>query len=1000
MTATPRRLLIIAGLTASLAAGEAGGFTGELSLLIDGVLQQQRGNDPVDREAVRLHLDLIAQDGQWDEVWGVAPHFNQTDHRGRVISARQDGDRLRLEAEMLIGSDPWIQGGRALVQLDLRRAADGAIAGTASGSFTGPRHRIQFADRRVAGVANPRRQTDPGYVPLTPGEHPRLLFRRHELDAVRAKLRSPDGAAALQAIRHAAADTGTSDESWWNRCVALGLKACLEDDRAAAEAVKPVIAHIRKHLYKNGYNNLPHPWGESLRAIALAYDLCYHHWEPAYRDEIALHLYQVAERVARRPGSLSPKMNWAPGSNYQPGTRGGAGIVALALLGDRGDGPWEPRAMPAEPRAIAPVAALPAGVQATPLANGKPPTGVVWSGASLTELSGPFAALTAPGVAGQPIAGTALTWSTPPATAANDRGALDLKLLLGEESGKHESSLYSVAFTVDKPMWARLDLGQPAPTAVLSGQWVAQGDHLLVQPGTHTLLLHLRMGNRPWGAIGPTLTEVGEAAVRADTARQHERYQDALRDYRADRARWEQVGRPEWNRYVFAQQAMRLCERYFVHMMGDGGYQSEGETYTTWSSGLMLEYGMMHRIVLGRAPSARPNLTHFAQRYVMHTVFRASGDALSQSFNHGNMSLSPMHYARLFRNVPRAHQPAVLWAWRRSAGLKHDTADSDAGAPNTGDPVSALAGLLSVPDGMAPASPEGILPRTWAATGKGIYIMRNGWKDGDDIVVQASGKSQPKMGWHQPNGGSLRIHGLGHIWAGEGTGNSKQGERWQETIVWMPDNPVRQTGGTRAMAFTPVGTDGSATLAMDLGPVYNAMRKDAAGQDLPPALDWRWEPEHHRTDITARRNLAVDLSGTAGAPMALVLADRIIGDGRKAWLWQIPRGEFPVTVEDRRFVFTRGDASLVATLVAPADARFTRPGTIRASGGMSAGTPEKPVDVPVNAVAIESEGREFTAVVAVTLQRGPAPAVSGDGRSVRIGASRFAIADQGITLTR
>jgi hypothetical protein len=86
--------------------------------------------------------------------------------------------------------------------------------------------------------------------------------------------------------------------------------------------------------------------------------------------------------------------------------------------------------------------------------------------------------------------------------------------------------------------------------------------------------------------------------------------------------------------------------------------------------------------------------------------------------------------------------------------------------------------------------------------------------------------------------------------------------------------------------------------------------------------------------IRAKRAMAVDYSGTCGAPCLLVLVDRVRGGKSKVWTWNLgdlagPKGNkaavaTKVSISGNAFTIAKGSGTLRGTFVAPATARITQ----------------------------------------------------------------------------
>lgn len=318
-------LLLAAGALAGAAPQDAG--EGEVRLTLRGAFLRKSPSGSVPRD---LALDLRLEDGRWlAEAWGYADGFNLADHEGRV-RAREEGEKIRLEVELTVHPDPWVPGGTASYEIELAR--DGAsLAGSFTGTFNGAPVRGM-----AAGRALPYRPAAfSGHATLRGGEHPRLVFRKSDLPALREKAKTREGQAILARLRPLLARPAPTSET--GGFVAAGhglLHLVAREERSAAQARDLVDKVLR--------DRLPGPalWRPGARmvqrvpavvGVALAYDLCYDAWDAEFRERVARELEAKVLEILRGGG---PGYALEPGSHWNAILRGGAGVAALAILDD------------------------------------------------------------------------------------------------------------------------------------------------------------------------------------------------------------------------------------------------------------------------------------------------------------------------------------------------------------------------------------------------------------------------------------------------------------------------------------------------------------------------------------------------------------------------------------------------------------------------------------------------------------------------------------------
>ena len=267
------------------------------------------------------------------------------DHEGRVVEVRETGDGLHLVVDVTIHDDPWIQGGRARLTLDLQKT-DTAFAGTFAGQYVrardggaGPAGTFDVKGKVSGSIrAAPWPAAVGGHVPLEAGEHPRMLFRKADVPALRKRMQTPEGRVILERLRSLLAE----DEGTWHG-YGYGLMHQLTGEKAWADKAKAwaegvIAGKIKSHRYgwftrDGGYMRI----APSAAAVAAAYDLCYDAWTPDFRQQIAAAIQKricpgmiLEHNLKETDGQLTPR------SNHYMLWNGGAGFCITAIRGDPG----------------------------------------------------------------------------------------------------------------------------------------------------------------------------------------------------------------------------------------------------------------------------------------------------------------------------------------------------------------------------------------------------------------------------------------------------------------------------------------------------------------------------------------------------------------------------------------------------------------------------------------------------------------------------------------
>lgn len=228
-------------------------------------------------------------------------------------------------------------------------------------------------DKQGATAAAPPRWPAPvpGFVPVQPGEHPRLLFRKADLPAIKARAQTPEGRKIVERLK-ATLGGGEAMPTLFNKSkraydpqpslpegtftishmAGFGMLYQLTGDKKYAELGRQCFLkgkegiRDRDNRYSQTHVDGQLRLGPSLAMLALGYDLCYDGWDEAFRVEVAQFIqnYSMESRSAKdgpKPPVLSFKSlvydpRHGPLSNHQGAIVGGAGFAALGLLGDPG----------------------------------------------------------------------------------------------------------------------------------------------------------------------------------------------------------------------------------------------------------------------------------------------------------------------------------------------------------------------------------------------------------------------------------------------------------------------------------------------------------------------------------------------------------------------------------------------------------------------------------------------------------------------------------------
>ncbi|OZH54136.1 hypothetical protein AFK68_12830 [Hydrocoleum sp. CS-953] len=273
-----------------------------------------------------ITLDLICQKSQCEtEIWGFSQAFNQAEHDGIVNTIKKDNS-WELQVKININSDPWRKGGEAeyLIELQPDKKDKKQIVGSYSGTFN-----EELVSGKVTGNITPYSPTKiPNHTPISPREHPRLIFRQNQLPELREKAKTQKGQAILAQL-----EKSLQQKIYYEAFVPNGgyhaaghcFLSLLNDDPQAAETAWQIV---EKSLNNPGPRLLEH--APIVAGVALAYDLCYNAWDEQRVQKITDWLAQQTKILIA--GTRGKGWNPTAWSNWSGRARSAAGLAALAIL--------------------------------------------------------------------------------------------------------------------------------------------------------------------------------------------------------------------------------------------------------------------------------------------------------------------------------------------------------------------------------------------------------------------------------------------------------------------------------------------------------------------------------------------------------------------------------------------------------------------------------------------------------------------------------------------
>ncbi|MFP4120530.1 MAG: hypothetical protein ACLFWI_05855 [Coleofasciculus sp.] len=360
--------------------------------------------------------------------------------------------------------------------------------------------------------------------------------------------------------------------------------------------------------------------------------------------------------------------------------------------------------------------------------------------------------------------------------------------------------------------------------------------------------------------------------------------------------------------------AERNIKRYLTIGIGDRGFGSEGDHYSTepWFLTVM-PFLQAYQTVLGEDLVTRSHAAWFLPQYVTRMVGE-DGEVAIPTYGRHRLSPTGSIFAVGLGIVPERLLPGVMWFFNRHWGRNGDNSFG------IELPHEAAYIFARYPQDVTPQNPAKVWGRVVVDEQKGFFTFRNQWRDENDFVTSIFVKGEKPRGghWSFPDAGSFRIWGLGGRWAT--AGSASDGTQRDENVVLLPQ---KQAGKTAKVTGFQANPDGSGMVSLQ----HN---------------NWL-------------RSLAVDYSGASGVPGLFVLVDQVVEAEKLDQTW-IMHTQEDVTIQGQQFTLeAESGATMQGTFVTPSDVNLEF--IPSETGGM-----------------IQATGRDRFIVV-MTVQSGTAPDV-------------------------
>ena len=738
-------------LLACSTAGAAGRFPENASvrLILSNALSGQRKGKPEKPRSLDLHLSR--RNGKWEsDVWGFARSYNQATHEGVLRVVQESGKMTRLRIEMLVLDDPWVQGGFAEYDVTLTHEPDKGTNGAHTGWFNG----LDMSG--TVGVVVAELPPPPeDYRPVEKGEHPRLLFRKHEIPELRKRAETEWGRRILKAIRARLAVEPDARDNGVDRSIGQGFLYSVFGEE---EHGKAAAKHVRDRVWEVRLGGHAHNVARGLLMLAITFDLVHDQLTPRDLDLLSKQFCAAGGIVNQRKG-LYGNWNNGPNSNWTAIGTGGAGMAMLAMLRERGRlGLTAPApCTPAEQ--FKALSTRPAG----PVWEFKPDTLITnWLyGAGKTTLS--------------PLPVSAV--QTPKVEYLDHVPACLVLPGAGPSTTTYLSTVVHAPQGISEGIFRCIHpAGFRGVNIWMDGRPIPEAAGVRLDPGQHRILLEVTgriICPRFAGAhVGPMIGK-------------WRRFKRQVAQYEQGAAAYRETGERQ-DPPILLRTVQRHATAWGTHAVGDHGWKTETETYQIISVHMLIPFAAAYERVMGR-PLARGTGFDWVLPLAMA---RGCGGGAGGYGGKGAMGLSSSFLAQGLNLSETSLIPAMQWELERRVAD-----DEQLKRMSCWTLVSAYVNRDATRKTRPPSE---IMPTTVVDRRKGAFILRNRYRDHDDFVTHLFLQTERPRGpaWFLREQGSFRISGLGTAWAIGGGQGKREKEYEKENVVVVEPNTGRGLGKT------------------------------------------------------------------------------------------------------------------------------------------------------------------------------------------------------------
>ncbi|MEI7832881.1 MAG: hypothetical protein WCJ56_06775 [bacterium] len=622
-------------------------------------------------------LDLRRNGDRWERVWGIAGSFNTSFHYGFMSNVKEEDGKLAFDLQMTImpdsyvKSDPILQVGQAIYHVEIARGVGDSYTGTYTGTCSGA-----TVKGTARATARPPYEIKKDEKPFVGGEHPRLLFRKSDVPALKEKLATPFGQAAKAGFEKDA--------------IGLGILYQLTDDKTYADKAAAFVEGIiwaKEPAQINDSHHQMVQYGWNWEEVSQAYDLCYDAWKPEMRRKAESYIVCWSNRAAYQHGTMNTQMPWTVGNGEAMNVAFGMGLGSLAVAGEKGPAPLKP-VEPFMGESIPPAAGYTAGKD-VPVVDFDPAKPIMqWlSTVAIPSLLNVDPFEKTGGFTGvRPESGTAFTVNEQPYTFAplgadflRPDGALVLNIGKNQRRGHvgtkpgpewpgiadaPASFIYYTVLRIDAPRAVKVIAGFTAngkPQVYLNGRALAHGQVVKLEQGLYPVLVVARI-NTGWDDITVKFQDATDADMLASKEMMPSyqvEYDAKMKEWAFDTSEWQ---RTAGQNQEFAKLFGLFQSWIYLHCregVGTGGIQPDHSGTSGPREYGSARYMSAYLTATGQQLSPYNDVRDFVMYKVFQRVYGDKGPGVPQSVN-GNDQLDGAYFAFHWPIIRDELRPGLL----------------------------------------------------------------------------------------------------------------------------------------------------------------------------------------------------------------------------------------------------------------------------------------------------------------------------------------------------